>query len=135
MMVMAGGAASRRLNLDAFIRQAAEYEDLEPGWDKLNRMFSELTLTHDYPVKRVSEIMKWVRSGEYDRIVKGEYRRRDEDVDARAEASDAAEYYSERFRGIIRDASEGLAKVGEQAGDAADRVSEWLRNRRPGGPR
>jgi Zn-dependent protease with chaperone function len=135
MMVMAGGAASGRLNLDAFIRQAAEYEDLEPGWDKLNRMFSELSLTHDYPVKRVSEIMKWVRSGEYDRIVKGEYRRRDEDVDARVEASDAAEYYAERFRGIIRDASEGLSKVGEQAGDAAEKLSDWLRNRRAGGPR
>jgi Zn-dependent protease with chaperone function len=135
MMVMAGGAASRRLNLDAFIRQAAEYEDLEPGWDKLNRTWSELSLTHDYPVKRVSEIMKWVRSGEYDRIVKGEYRRRDEDVDARAEASDAADYYAERFRGIIRDASEGLSKVGEQAGDAAEKLSDWLRNRRAGGPR
>jgi Zn-dependent protease with chaperone function len=135
MMVMAGGAASHKLNLDAFVRQAAEYEDLEPGWDKLNRMWSELSLTHDHPVKRVSEIMKWVRSGEYDRIVKGEYRRRDEDVDARAEAGDAANYYSERFRGIIKDASEGLAKVGDQAGDAAEKVSDWLRNRRSGGPR
>jgi Zn-dependent protease with chaperone function len=135
MMVMAGGAASRRLNLDAFIRQAAEYEDLEPGWDRLNRMWSELSLTHDYPVKRVSEIMKWVRSGEYDRIVNGEYRRRGEQVDARAEAGEAADYYSERFRRIITDASEGLAKVGEQAGEAAERVSEWLRNRRGGGPR
>jgi Zn-dependent protease with chaperone function len=135
MMVMAGGAASRKLNLDAFVRQAAEYEELEPGFDRLNRLWSELSLTHDYPVKRVSEIMKWVRSGEYDRIVNGEYRKREEPVDARAEATDAAEYYSERFRGIIRDASEGLSKVGDQAGDAAEKVSEWLRNRRGGGPR
>jgi Zn-dependent protease with chaperone function len=135
LMVMAGGAASRRLNLDAFVRQAGEWEDLEPGWDRLNRMRAQLTLTHDYPVKRVSEIMKWVRSGEYDRIVNGEYRKRDEPVEARAEAGDAANYYSERFRDIIGDATEGLAKVGEQASDAADRLSEWLRNRRAGGPR
>jgi Zn-dependent protease with chaperone function len=135
LMVMAGGAASRRLNLNAFVRQAGEYEDWEPGWDKINRLRSELTLTHDYPVKRVSEIMKWVQSGEYDRIVKGEYRTRDETVDARAEAGDAANYYTERFRAIIRDASEGVAKVGEQAGDAAERLSDWLRNRRAGGPR
>jgi Zn-dependent protease with chaperone function len=135
LMVMAGGAASPRLNLDAFIRQAAEYEDLEPGWDKLSRLRSELTLSHDYPVKRVSEIMKWVRSGEYDRIVKGEYRTRDQPVDARAEAGDAADYYTERFKAILRDASEGIAKVGEQAGEAAEKLSEWLRNRRGGGPR
>ena len=129
MMVMAGGASSKKLNLDAFVRQAAEYEDLEPGWDKLNRMWSELALTHDYPVKRVSEIMKWVRSGEYDRIVKGEYRRRDEDVDARAEASDAAEYYSERFKTIFREAGAGVAQAGEKVADAAERVADWLKSR------
>ena len=36
MMVIAGGAASRKLSLDAFIDQANEYEDWEPGWDKLS---------------------------------------------------------------------------------------------------
>src|SRR3954452_6375897 len=134
MMVMAGGAASKRLNLDAFIRQAGEYEDLEPGFDRLSRMRSELFLTHDYPVKRVSEIMKWVRSGEYDRIVNGDFRTRDESPDAKAEAAAAGEYYTERFKSIMRDATEGLAKVGEQAGEAADKLSDWIRNRRAGGP-
>ena len=46
-MVMAGGAASRKLNLNAFIRQANDYEDWDSGWDKLNRMRAELMLTHD----------------------------------------------------------------------------------------
>ena len=72
-MVIAGGTASRKLDLDAFIRQAAAYEEWEPGWDKLARVRIELGQTHAFPVKRVSELMKWVRSGEYDRIVDGEY--------------------------------------------------------------
>ena len=76
MMVMAGGAASRKLSLDAFVKQANEYVDWEPGWDKLMRFSRELTLTHPYPVRRVSELMKWVRSGDYDRIMSGEYRKR-----------------------------------------------------------
>ena len=38
MMVMAGGAASRKLSLDAFVRQANEYVDWEPGWDKLDAL-------------------------------------------------------------------------------------------------
>ena len=38
LMVMAGGASSRKLNLNAFIHQATEYEDWDSGWDKLNRM-------------------------------------------------------------------------------------------------
>ena len=42
MMVIAGGAASRKLSLDAFVKQANEYEDWEPGWDKLMRFSREL---------------------------------------------------------------------------------------------
>src|SRR3954451_11540783 len=38
LMVMAGGAASRRLNLDAFIRQAGEYHDSEWGFDRIARL-------------------------------------------------------------------------------------------------
>ena len=56
LMVLAGGAASRKLDLDAFIRQAGEYEEWSSGWDRLNRLRSELSLTHSYPVRRVKEI-------------------------------------------------------------------------------
>ncbi len=69
LMVLAGGTASRKLDLDAFVRQASAYEEWEPGWDKLARVRIELGQTHAFPVKRVSELMRWVRSGEYDRIV------------------------------------------------------------------
>ena len=95
---MAGGAASRKLNLDAFLKQAAEYEEWEPGWDKLSRMRLEMAQTHAFPVRRVSQLMKWVRSGEYDRIMNGEYKKRSDPVDARAEAGDAVDHYVERFR-------------------------------------
>jgi Zn-dependent protease with chaperone function len=129
LMVMAGGAASRRLSLDAFVRQANEYEEWEPGWNKLVRFGRELTLTHPYPVRRVSELMKWVRSGDYDRIMNGEYRKRDARAEAREEAGDAAEYYAERFRGMFKEAGEGVNKTGEKVSDAADRLSEWLKQR------
>ena len=46
MMVLAGGVSARQLDLDAFIRQAGEYEDWDSGWDKVNRLSSELMLTH-----------------------------------------------------------------------------------------
>lgn len=127
LMVLAGGAASRRLSLDAFVRQAAEYEEWEPGWDKLNRMRVELFQTHAYPVKRVNELMKWVRAGEYDRVVNGDYRRRGEPADARAEAGDAADYYAERFRVIFREAGAGVANAGDRVAGAAEKLSDWLR--------
>jgi Zn-dependent protease with chaperone function len=129
MMVMAAGSASRKLSLDAFVKQANEYVDWEPGWDKLMRFGRELTMTHPYPVRRVHELMKWVRSGDYDAIINGSYIRRGTRADARQEAGDAAEYYGEKFRGIFKEASDGVGKAGEKAGEAAEKLSEWLKSR------
>jgi Zn-dependent protease with chaperone function len=129
LMVMAGGASSRKLSLDVFLRQAAEYEEWEPGWDKLNRMRTELGLTHAFPVRRVSEVMKWVRSGAYDRIMSGEYVRRGDPVDARAEAGDAFDHYAERFRALFRELGAGVANAGDKVADAAEKLSDWLRER------
>jgi Zn-dependent protease with chaperone function len=127
LMVLAGGTASRRLSLDAFVAQATEYVELEPGWDKFSRFRSELLQTHQYPVRRVAEIQKWVRSGDYDRIMTGEYRKRGDRVDAREEAGAATEFYAERFRGIFREFGEGVSKAGDKAADAADKLAGWFR--------
>jgi Zn-dependent protease with chaperone function len=129
LLVMAGGAASRKLNLEAFLKQANEYEEWEPGWDKLARLRVELAQTHAFPVRRVSELMRWVRSGDYDRILRGEYVRRGDPVDPKAEASDAVDHYAERFRALFKEAGLGVASAGEKVADAAERMSEWLRDR------
>ena len=60
----------------------------------------------------------------------GEYVRRGDPLDARAEAGDAADFYAQRFRAIFRDAGAGVTKAGEQVGAAAERIGEWLRNNR-----
>jgi Zn-dependent protease with chaperone function len=129
MMVLAGGITSRKLDLDAFVRQAAAYEEWEPGWDKLARIRIEVGQTHAFPVKRVAELMRWVRSGDYDRIMSGSYARRGDPVDARAEAGDAVDYYAERFRAIFREAGAGVEKAGDVVSDAADKISDWLSGR------
>ena len=129
LMVMAGGASSRKLSLDAFVKQANEYVEWEPGWDKLMRFTRELTMTHPYPVLRVSELMKWVRSGEYDRIMAGEFRKRGAKADPRDEAADATDHYSDKFKTIFKEAGDGVGKAGDKASDAADKLSEWLRSK------
>jgi Zn-dependent protease with chaperone function len=129
LMVMAGGAASRKLNLDAFLKQAAEYEEWEPGWDKFSRLRIELSQTHAFPVRRVSELMKWVRSGDYERVMRGEYIRRTDPVDPRAEAGDAVDHYAERFRELFKEAGAGVANAGDMVAGAAERVGDWLRDR------
>ena len=129
LMVGAGGLKSSRLNLDTFLKQANEYEEWEPGYDKLSRVRTELGQTHAAPVRRVSELMKWVRSGDYDRTMGGDYVRRGDPISARHEAGDAADFYGERFRGFFKDAGASVERAGDKVGDAAEKLGDWLRDR------
>ena len=45
------------------------------------------------------------------------------------EAADATEYYADKFRTIFEEAGTGVRKAGDKAGDAADKLSDWLRQR------
>jgi Zn-dependent protease with chaperone function len=129
LMVTAGAMPADQLNLDAFMTQAMEYETWEDPSDRARRFFNEIGQTHTYAVRRVSEVMKWVQSGEYDRIVRGEYRTRDQETDVREEAGDAMEFYAERFRSFFREAGDNIANVGSQLGGVAEQVADWVRKR------
>jgi Zn-dependent protease with chaperone function len=120
LMTMSGGAKAADLNLDAFMRQALEYTESGAGMDRLQRLLTDLRLDHALPVKRVAELLAWVRDGDYDRIVGGEYIRRGQERPAREEASDAASHYAERFKELFREAGEHVSSAGQQ-------LSDWLR--------
>jgi Zn-dependent protease with chaperone function len=123
LMVLAGGLPSGQLNLDAFLRQAQDYEEWKSAWDRFSRLFSELNLTHSYPVRRVGELMAWVRAGDYDRIVAGEYPKRGE-ADAPVEHAEAAyRHYRDRFKKAFEDA-------GETIGSAAEKMATWVSGKR-----
>jgi Zn-dependent protease with chaperone function len=129
LMVAASGLPADDLNLDAFMAQAMEYENWDDPSDRVRRFFWEINVTHPYAVRRVSEVMRWVQSGDYDRILRGEYPTRDQPNDARGEAGDAMEFYAERFRGAFKDIGDNVTSLGSQVGGVADQVAEWLRNR------
>jgi Zn-dependent protease with chaperone function len=129
LMVMAAGLPSSKLDFGAFVEQGRDYREGE-GWARLTRLRAELGLTHPHPVKRVHELMTWVQSGAYDRIVAGEYVRRSQEAGWREETEAATEHYTERFKGFFDEAAQGVSKLGDQAGEAADRLQEWLRNGR-----
>jgi Zn-dependent protease with chaperone function len=119
LMVIAAGAQADRLDLDVFMRQSAEYREHGSGLERLSRLLLDLNLVHPMPVRRIHELMEWVRSGEYDRIVAGSFTTRDEPPHPRAEASDAVAHYSDRFRDLFREAGETVGSVGQQ-------LSDWL---------
>jgi len=123
LLVMAGGRASRHLNLDAFLRQAQDYHEWKSGWDRFSRLRNELNQTHSYPVRRVAEVMDWVRSGAYDRIISGVYPKRGDPVDPADHAEDAYRHYRDRFRKTFEDAGETLS-------GAVDKMADWVQGRR-----
>jgi Zn-dependent protease with chaperone function len=129
LMVLCGALPASGLNLDAFMAQAMEYESWDDPSDRVRRFFNELGKTHPDSVRRVSEVMKWVQSGEYDRITRGEYRTRDQQADVQGEAGDAMEFYAERFRAIFREVGDNMTQAGAQLGGMAEQVADWIRSR------
>jgi Zn-dependent protease with chaperone function len=132
LMVIAAGAEAERLDLDVFMRQGIDYREKGSGIERLSRLLLDLNITHPMPVRRVHELMEWVKSGDYDRIVGGEYITRDVPPDPRAEASDAVAHYSERFRKAFSDAGQSVGDLGQQLGDVGQQLSDWLRRARDG---
>jgi Zn-dependent protease with chaperone function len=120
LMSIAGGAMVEQMDLDAFMRQGMEYAEEGSGLERLTRRLIDLGLTHPMPVRRTRQLMDWVRSGEYDRIVDGEFPTREEPLDPRAESSEAVAHHAERFRKAFRDAGEAVGSSGQQ-------LADWLR--------
>lgn len=125
LMVIAAGAEAENLDLDVFMKQGQDYREKVSPFDRFSRLLSDLNLTHPMSVQRVHELMEWVRSGAYDRVVGGAYVSREEPQSARAEAEDAAGHYAERFRDTFRELGESIEDTGKQLGD-------WLRTARKG---
>jgi Zn-dependent protease with chaperone function len=122
LMVITAGEAAEDLNLDAFIAQAMDYEEGK-GVEKLTRLLQDMKLTHPMPVRRVRQLLQWVREGDYDRIVGGDYIRRGQEPPLREEADAAQEHYAKRVTDAFQQAGSSIGEVGQQLGD-------WLARQR-----
>jgi hypothetical protein len=127
-MKMAGGGRGEgfagQLNVDAFMEQAHEYAASGEGLDVVYKILSTLALTHPMHTVRAAELQRWVSSGEYDRILRGEYVRRGPETAARPVGDDfaaAGNYYA-------AEAKEVAMQVAEAAKRAAERAREAFRN-------
>jgi hypothetical protein len=119
LMRLAGGALPG-MDLDAFIAQADAYHDEDDLFSRQTRFWSELSLTHPVAVRRVKELTAWVASGEFEKILSGDYARRGEEPAPSAEFDSAVEHYKERFSGVLERTAGGVQDLGRQLGG-------WLR--------
>jgi Zn-dependent protease with chaperone function len=125
LMVLTAGEAAADLNLDAFVAQAMDYDEGGKGLERLTKMLQDLNVTHPMPVRRVRLLLDWVRAGDYDRIVGGEYLRRGDEPPLREEADGAAAHYSGRI-------GEAFAQAGSSIAEVGDQLAGWLARQRGG---
>jgi Zn-dependent protease with chaperone function len=115
LMRLAGGAVPG-MNLDAFLKQAAQYDDEDDIFSRHSRFWVEMNLTHPVAVRRVKELTEWVQSGEYDRIRAGNYPRRGHEPPPSAEFSAAVAHYGERFSRFLDRTAGNVQDLGKQLG-------------------
>lgn len=72
MMKLAGGTFASKINYEEFLQQG---RDFQKNYDdkKLDKFWADIInagLSHPFPIWRVSEILKWVESGQYAEVLK-----------------------------------------------------------------
>lgn len=89
LMKMAGGATTiaKELNLDAFIEQAEGYDKTqdEGPLGKYIAVMNSMFTTHPFPIWRAKEIIEWVHSGDYFKILQGDFQRKQRLSDGNAD--------------------------------------------------
>jgi len=124
-MKMAGGGRGEgfmgQLNIEAFMQQAHEYAATSEGLDVVYKILSTLALTHPMHTVRAAELQRWVATGEYDRILRGEYVRRGSEAKERPISEDfaaAGSYYAKEARELATQVADAAKRAAEKAREA-----------------
>jgi Zn-dependent protease with chaperone function len=101
----AGGAGSDdTINLDEFMKQAAEYETNAGAWDTVMKVLNTVFREHPFNTVRAAELQRWIESGAYAAVINGEYAKRSDPSTERPLHQDfayAAGYYGDEMRAAV----------------------------------
>jgi Zn-dependent protease with chaperone function len=120
-MKLAGGGRPEENDLNEFLRQADEYRQSGDVADIVFKVLNLLGTTHPFHVLRAAEVRDWIEAGEYDRILRGEYRKRTDDQ------TPYADDLAEAARAYRDEASDVMKQFGEAVRGARDRFAEGFR--------
>src|SRR3712207_1121188 len=100
MKLASGNSDIAHLDQASFFAQGQEYLEAGDLRDSVLKLLLIENQSHPFAVVRAAELRRWVDSGEYTRILGGDYpRRADDDAATVSEAAkEAADSYSETFR-------------------------------------
>lgn len=112
MLKMAGGGKATETSVTAFLEQAEAYRESEDVADSVFKVLNLLGTTHPFYVLRVSELRGWIETGEYDRVLRGEYTRRgDPEPEYMDDLSAAAAAYQQGARDFVDDFATAARKM------------------------
>lgn len=124
---LAGGGSAEETDLNAFLEQADEYRSEGDLADAVFKVLNLLGTTHPFHTLRAAELRDWIESGDYDRILRGEYQRR----------SAPRQPYIDDLRKASKSYQEGAREmfdhVADGARDTADRVRKAVTDAFRGG--
>lgn len=130
-MKLAGGAHLDRIDPEAFLAQAADYESAGDLRDGLLKLLNTERSTHPFAVVRAAELRRWSNADEYREFLEGRYPRREDDHTASfgETAREAVRAYRERIEESTDPLVSAVRSFGSTVGDAADNFFDWLSRR------
>jgi Zn-dependent protease with chaperone function len=138
-MKLAGGSRLDKLDSEAFLAQAREYEKTGDMRDGMLKLMNLELQTHPFSVLRAAALTKWVDAGGYGKVMSGDYPRRTDDDHASLadDVGQAARHYKDGFDQsddpLIKGIRDGLGGIVDGVGRAATtavdslgrKITEW----------
>ena len=130
---MAGGVGEGA-NIEAFREQGRRYEESSGAIDSVIKTMALLGRSHPFPVQRIKELDLWVESGEYQRVLDGEYPKREDDPKESAWGAWAsgAEHYADAVKSGTDPMVGWLRGVRDAASDWASAAFGWFKRKKGG---
>jgi Zn-dependent protease with chaperone function len=122
-MKLASGGHLDDLDATSFFAQGQEYDDADLRDSVLKLLLVE-NRSHPFLVVRATELRRWVDSGEYTRVLAGDYPRRQDDD--RATVSDAAKAAARSYSESFRNGQDAVGKLVHDVAGVAGSVRLWL---------
>ena len=115
---MAGGGTHEESDLNEFLVQADEYRKGGDVADAVFKVLNLLGMTHPFHTLRAAELRDWIEAGDYDRVLRGEYRRRTDERRPYAEdLAEAARAYKEEASDLMKEFRDAALKMRDQFAD------------------
>lgn len=124
LMKLAGGNHLHEMNVDAFLKQAEEYEAGGDLRDSVLKILNVMPRSHPFSTVRAAELKRWAESRDFQRIMDGHYPKRGDDKDARVSDSfrESATSYAEDIKTSKDPLMKLVSDLAGGAGDLGDRV-------------